>query len=367
MKRNLAEHILSVVLVTLLLMTLVFVTGEKQISPSAGEAQDLVSQSVIDPGNALHRALLKDALNLYYPANHARADSLLDAIDGSQTVDLFKDMQRAHLRERLTFAKFMQLLLMYAKFILVYVLVMGFTFYGVQTLAVWRFIRRKQVEGIPYEKPAQNKNRAVSVFSAKLTQWAHWLARKPGKIAVQFILMSPAYVLAYSIKSDFDEGSLIFMILLATVSNGLLLLYSNKFYAFLVAESRKGYVLTAIVKNLNNSYALNAPDGIRLRRMLAIRKRFDNHVFNHIYMNAGRQYLATLKEQASFLITGLIIIEMALNIHGYLNYELLQQLLYRNLDIVFIIILFIFYVVKATDILIDWQIYRRNKVYENLG
>jgi ABC-type dipeptide/oligopeptide/nickel transport system permease component len=88
-------------------------------------------------------------------------------------------------------------------------------------------------------------------------------------------------------------------------------------------------------------------------------------VFDHIFKNAQFQYLSTLKEQASFLITGLIIIEMALNIHGHLSYELLRQLLYKNYSIVTVIILGIFYTVKLTEIATDYFIHRQTLRYEN--
>jgi hypothetical protein len=82
-------------------------------------------------------------------------------------------------------------------------------------------------------------------------------------------------------------------------------------------------------------------------------------------MNARYQYISTVKEQAAFLVTGLIIIEMALNIQGYFSYELLKQLLYKNYDIVIVIILGIFYVVKGTEILIDYFKNREMMKFEN--
>jgi len=60
------------------------------------------------------------------------------------------------------------------------------------------------------------------------------------------VLFSPAYVIAYAIRTEFNTDTIIFMALLGVVSNGLLVTYANKFYAFLVAESRKGYVETGL-------------------------------------------------------------------------------------------------------------------------
>ena len=158
---------------------------------------------------------------------------------------------------------------------------------------------------------------------------------------------------------------MVFMVLLGVVSNGVLITYANKFYFFLVTESRKGYVETAIVKNCHSSYRFRGPDGIPLGAILRPVKKFRGHVFDHLYSNARHQYLPTIKEQASFLISGLIIIEMALNIHGHLTYEMLRQLLYKNYSTFVVMILFIFYTVKATEAVADYLMYRADRRLES--
>jgi hypothetical protein len=187
----------------------------------------------------------------------------------------------------------------------------------------------------------------------------------PAKTFAYAVLFSPAYVIAYSIRTEFNTDSSFFMILLGVLSNGLLVMYTNKFYAFLVAENRKGYVENAWVKNLRTSYSFSDKHGLSKGAVFRIRKQFSGHVFDHIFRNAQFQYLSTIKEQASFLITGLVIIEMALNIHGHLTYELLRQLLYRNYTLVAVIMLLIFYTVKMTEIVTDLTVNRESKRYEN--
>jgi hypothetical protein len=256
-----------------------------------------------------------------------------------------ENLQDSHLREGLSPKKLVRIFGMYLKFLAVYVIVMIITYYGVQTLGVLRFVRRKR-------GPAPGN--ALFKF-----------LKAAGRGIAYIILFSPAYVIAYSIRTEFNTDTLFFMILLAVASNGLLMMYANKFYAFLVAESRRGYVETAIVKNLNRSYSQKSRHGIPFGAMLRPVKRFDRHVFGHIYRNARFQYFSTIKEQACFLITGLIIIEMALNIHGHLSYEMLRQILYGNLDIVIVIVLGIFYTVKLTEILVDARMHREKAKYEN--
>ncbi len=229
------------------------------------------------------------------------------------------------------------------------------TYYGVQTLASWRFIRDRHAE---YLEIHSSKESLSTGFN--FTKIIYTIFRTIG----YFVLFSPAYVIAYSIRTEFKTDSVFFMIFLGVISNGLLIMYSNKFYAFLIAESRKGYIDTARVKNLNEKFTISQ-DGISLRSLLHPIKGFSGHLFEHIFKNAHFQYLSTIKEQASFLITGLVIIEMALNIHGHLNYELLRQILYKNYDIVILIVLSIFYTVKCTEIFADYLVHRELKKYEN--
>ena len=179
------------------------------------------------------------------------------------------------------------------------------------------------------------------------------------------ILFAPAYIIAYSLKSTFESGGYVFMIVLGVISNGLLVNYAYKFYTFLLNESRKGYVQNAIVKGLNNSYEWNTPGGISFLSVVKLKKSFPSHVFQHIYTNARYQYIPTMKQHASFLVTGLIIIEMALNIQGHLCYELLQDILFKRYDLALVIIFGIFLVVKATEVLVDYWFYFESQKYEN--
>lgn len=233
------------------------------------------------------------------------------------------------------------------RFLFVYVAVMVLTYYGAQTLALFRFVRTKQMTT---ELPSPIA--AAGTFVA----WT----------ILSFLLFAPGYVIVYSLKSVVDTSSIVLMIVLGVVSNGVLVNYAGKFYALLMNESRKGYVQTAAVKNVHSSYCWNTPDGIRMRRMFRLQKRFPGHVLDHILHNARYQYRSTLKEQASFVITGLVIIEMALNIQGHLCYELLQSMLFKNYDSVLGIMFVIFCAVKITDLAVDLWIWRADRHYANL-
>lgn len=233
------------------------------------------------------------------------------------------------------------------RFLFVYVAVMVLTYYGAQTLALFRFVRVKKSVVHP---PSPVASAAYAIAWTMLS----------------FLLFAPGYVIVYSLKSVIDTSSVFLMIILGVVSNGVLVNYANKFYTLLVNESRKGYVQTALVKNIHSSYEWNTADGIGLRRMVRFRKRFPGHVLDHILQNARHQYRSTLKEQASFVITGLVIIEMALNIQGHLCYELLQSLLFKNYDSVLGIMFVIFCAVKITDLAVDIWIWRSERRFANV-
>jgi hypothetical protein len=358
MKKKLIEHILSILFVSGVLLTfLVIIQKDKNDLQKRGqdEIESYLSLRFIDFDNPFHKALLKETLNIYYPDQKSSHDSLLTAIDQYRAEQFSDDLQKANLHKGLSRGKFNQLLFMYLKFILIYAVVMLFTYYGVQTMAVYRFVRKKQKRtSYIYELFHSLKNKPA------FNRWRDRLY-----IYLHAILFSPAYVIAYSLKTEFNTDTIFFMIALAVISNGLLITYTHKFYTFLTAESRKGYVQTAIVKNLNASFSHYEKGGISYTAMFQFKKNFKDHIFQHIFTNARYQYLSTIKEQASFLITGLIIIEMALNIQGHLSYELLQQILYKNFDIVIVIILGIFYAVKLTEILTDIIMNRESRKYDN--
>jgi hypothetical protein len=353
MKPKILEHCAAVVFVTIALLTgLVLVNtisrqGNKAEPAAVRAFGDL---SFVHFNNPFELALLKDAINLYYPGRHDLNDSLISVIVRFKERQFAAKLMDSRVSQNLTWERFFDIVLMYVKFLLVYVLVMALTWYGVQTLASIRFIYKKGV--------------AESPLSSIKTMIRHGLVLFASGVGI-FFLFCPAYVIAYAIRTEFNTDTVVFMILLGVVSNGVLITYTNKFYSFLVAESRKGYVDTAIVKNCRSSYRFRGADGIPLGALLQPFKKFRGHVFDHVFSNARYQYLPTIKEQASFLISGLIIIEMALNIHGHLTYEMLRQLLYKNYSMVVAIILLIFYTVKATEVVADCLMYKANKRLKN--
>ncbi|MCK5033403.1 MAG: hypothetical protein KAS18_07205, partial [Calditrichia bacterium] len=317
----------------------------------------------IDFDKPLHKSLLNESLHIFYDNN--TADSLFQIYE----IVLSKEQPASiQLSENdITIEKLIQTFVMFLKFVIVYILVLGLTYYGVQTLAVFRFVSGKQnkppllIRAIKNLKHLKKEISFLEGLKIIIESISHFI-KAVLKTIFYLILFSPAYVIAYSFKTKFDTDSIVFMIFLGVISNALLITYSQKFYIFLISESNKGYVETALVKNLNNDYSFKS---ILPSALFQLKKNFPEHVFNHIYINAQHQYYSTIKEQAAYLITGLIIIEMALNIHGHLGYDLMQNLLYQRYHMVLIVVFLIYLTVKATEIIVDIFIFKENKKYQN--
>lgn len=355
MRPAITQHVVSIVIITLVM--LVAVLSIEGVSSLHIEKKETVSDTfstlpTSSLSDSFEHALYSDCMNLFYPGRQDSNEVILNTIYRAREDRLNSTLTSSFHNQKLTPESVISIAKMYISFCIVYIIVMLLTYYGVQTLGTLRFILRQQHLYRTTHRAANTPIFGLIVLNA-------------AKVCAYLILFSPAYVIAYSIRTEFNTDSTIFMILLGVISNGLLVMYTNKFYTFLVTESRKGYIENALVKNLSAIYTFSPKRGIPLRAIFSLKKKFPGHIFEHIFKNARFQYLSTIKEQASFLITGLVIIEMALNIHGHLTYELLRQLLYQNYSHVLIIMLFIFYTVKATDILADTVIYREAKHYEN--
>ncbi len=358
MKNKLIEHITGIAFITVLIVILmvVFNTMRKNEETYAGSrVKEFLDISIQNPDDRFQRALLKDVMNIFYPDRAEYNDTIVKEILTIKSDQFNKRIQSTNTKKSLSTKVFLELTGMYLKFLFIYIVVMLLTFYGVQTLGSWRFVHEKHMEHLSIHNPVLYHKKRFSFTS---------ILFKLLKTFAYLILFSPAYVIAYSIRTEFNTDSIFFMIFLGVISNGLLMMYTNKFHAFLVSESRKGYIDTARVKNLNEDFTIS-PQGIPLNSLIHPFKMFKGHLFEHIFRNAHFQYLATIKEQASFLITGLVIIEMALNIQGHFNYELLRQLLFQNYSIVLVIVALIFYTVKFTEMFTDYLIHREIKRYEN--
>jgi len=358
MRVKIIQHVISILFIAIIFM----VSGYYLSSPAESEPGYSSSFSDIEFVNwndPLEKTIFHESLDFFFPAQTSRNDSIMAQLSGENLTDL----PSLSTRKNLTLKKFKQIMIMYAQFILVYLIVLIFTYYGAQSLAIFRFVKFQQKRS-SYLESIWNYVQSKEKKSIRII--GPLIVKSLLKGILIFILFSPAYVIAYSIKTRFDTDSIFFMILLGILSNGLLISYTQKFYTFLTAENKKGYIQTAKVKNLLQEYHSGHHEGISYKNIFKLHKSFDGHILQHIFINARFQNLASIKEQASFLISGLVIIEMALNIQGHLCYELLQNILYQNYQTVLLIVFCIFLLLKLTEIVCDFLIWNRSQKYENI-
>lgn len=366
MKNRLLEHGYSVAAVGLALFAAAWLLRSPAYSilyPADPLLYELATIDSLQPEKPFHRALLKESLDAFYPDQSARNDSLIDALIQWRRDTYLAAIESARIDRHWSWKKFYALVPMYGTFVVAFTVVIVLIYFGSPVIGLYQFIRYnrrpsdalswREAYRIVFQKSPGNLPRAIRRIGLLKTKWFV-------KAIAYGILFAPAYVVAYSFKTNFETDSLAFLIALGFGTNGLLITGAYKFFSILTSESRKGYVETARVKGLSADY-----EHLPLRAAVQPEKYFFHHVAGHIYKHAWFQYRPALKELASFAVTGLIIIEMALNIQGHLGYELLKNILYRNWDAVIVIIFGIFVLVKLTEAAADvWYGYEINR-YEN--
>jgi len=339
---NLRGHFYTIGFFSLIALGFIFFFQQQYTREKvAEERRKSITLNLEDPQT---RQIFEETLLLFYP-DAAQAELVKKEIEQAALQVYRRDKPQGQSSTIPALAG------MYLKFILVYLIVLYLTFQAVLRLGLWRFVREEKersnfsislwraMKHLVRQNSGPNR---LAAFQALL----RWLAYTFGYI----ILFSPAYVLAYAFKAEFSHSTIFVLLALGLVSNGLLVLYSNKFYHLLAVESRKGYVRTARAKNYRSAY-----EEISLIAILRYRPQaWAGHLLEQILPNARSQYWLTLKEQGAYLITGLIIIEMGLNIQGHLCYQLLQEVYFENWGRVVLISWGLFMLLKLTDIIVDF-------------
>ncbi|HTX98574.1 MAG TPA: hypothetical protein VMG09_01005 [Bacteroidota bacterium] len=366
MKSRTLEHLLSIVLVGLLfaaLLTWYNEGREREVSAREEAVHPYLAMDSVDFSDAYHRVLFRETVEAFYPSRDGLGDSLLASIDAYRMERFTRAEYKSGVSNVLTMDDLLRLSAMYAQFIVVFLCALVLTSMGGRALAIYRFVEAKQGAGTSGIR-----------FLRRLLQLRAGSPLRALVVVVQGILLlaaiavlySPAYVVAYALKGRLDLSSVVFLLLLAVLTNGALVNYAARYALLLAAASREGFVDTAVAKNLSTDWRWSATSGIPLRALLAPGRAAPGHVFHHIALQAEFQHRSSLKEHAAFLITGLIIIEMALNIQGHLGYDLLQNILYRRYDIVAAILFGMFLLVKVTALIIDVRSGREERRFANV-
>jgi hypothetical protein len=366
LRRIILEHLSAILVVGLVLVALAVlltsVENSTMLRPDAGVARYLAMRDV-DWSRPLHRELFHDSYRLLHSATEEAVDSVLRSIEETRIRDLTDPARKlGGERKTLTWDAAATLVPMYVVFIFVFLSVLGLTYLAARAMAIRKFILGKQ------GRASYLRRYVAAIRSGGVRSAAVRLGLLGGAVLqalASLVLFSPAYVVAYSLRTRLDTENVFFLILLAVVTNGVLVHYANRLYALLVTESRKGYVETAIVKGVRAGYMWDHREGLPRTVMLSPAQAAEGHVFHEIYRNARLQFIPSMKEHVTFVVTGLVIIEMALNIKGYLCYTLLQHMLFREYDIAIAIVFLIFVAVKVIEACIDgWHAFELRK-YSN--
>jgi len=142
MKSKLLVHLTSVVFVTGILLALLATFGGKSATthPVAEGTQDL---SFVDFSNPFQKALALDVMNIFFPGRFDENSRIVSSAASVQNKTLREKLQGSSEKQSLTWGRSGQLFEMFIKFLIVYAIVMLLTYYGVQTIGVWRFCRKK--------------------------------------------------------------------------------------------------------------------------------------------------------------------------------------------------------------------------------
>ncbi len=366
MKSRTLEHGLSIALVGAIFIAVLSWHNSWQAREEAARDEAVrpyLALDSVDYADAYHRQLFRETVSAFYPARTGLGDSLLASIDSRRMEKFTRSEFKSGVARTLSLDDIWRLGGMYLQFIAVFLCALVLTSAGGRGLAIYRFVESKQGAGTSGVRIVRNL-----LLAGSRSPFRFLLALLNGLVLllVVFVLYSPAYVVAYALKGRMDLNSVIFLLLLAVLTNGALVNYAARYALLLGAASREGFVDTAVAKSLSTEWAWKVPNGIPFRALLFPRREAPGHIFHHIALQAEFQHRSSLKEHAAFLITGLIIIEMALNIQGHLGYDLLQNILYRRYDIVAAILFGMFLLVKVTALVIDIRSDREQRKYANV-
>ncbi|RMH60262.1 MAG: hypothetical protein D6677_14065 [Calditrichaeota bacterium] len=347
-----ARHLISLALVSLVLISVAVLLDKATVNTLPADVKAWLELPYLDWQRESDRALVKEMLDYYQPD---RSSAHKDFVEKLTRIDRRKRQELARGIPQIVGinpATLHHLWDMYIRFILIYAASFLISYYGAVTLGLWKFIREAREEiAKPFSFLTLLRRREKDLLLWKMT--LRQAGRRMAKAVVYMLFFSPAYVIAYSFKSRFDTDMFLFVMLLGVISNGMLITYTQKFYTFLRQEKEKGYVALARVKGLSDDFRFNTEKGIALKNLLHWRKKFPGHLLDVIYENARYPFLRSLREMAAYLISSLVITEMALNVQGHLSYGMLQYVYYGDYAPVVLIVLGLFWLVKITEMIVD--------------
>lgn len=295
----------------------------------------------IDWQDPVHQAVVADMIEAANP--DADGEQIVRSVMRYQSDQLARGLAENRLQAGLVFHDPLTACWQFIQFSLFYAVVLLVSVYGAQTIGTYRFL-------LHIRKDEQESG--------------GW--RDAARTLLLFILFSPGFLVAYSLKAIWNADSWPVLIALGLLTNGSLALYSQKFLNLLLTTHHRGFIQMARVRGVNENFSPGKADGVPWRVLFSWNKSCPGHLLHHSMINARLDYSPTAREQAAFTVTCLIILEMALNIQGHFGYELLRQVLYQNVADVLVMMASLFLLVRVTEWLVDIQRYRKQQFMDVL-
>jgi len=367
-KSKIIRHLAGLLIFGSLLLIVSFSnTNKRNITDRYSEVISIFFDSGLDINSSYDRELFEDAVTNFFSVNKKKSGSLITKLNEFiEKKFTEKELKTGSVKKTLSVEVISEIFRKFLKFILFFAIVEFLIFYLAERLASLKFYlefngmnkfyrligkffneRKKQ-----YYPDKLNYKQAFLLFIGALIRFTAYL-----------VLFSPVYVVAYILKFNSENVTFIWIIIFGVFTNGVLITAINRFFQLLNSEKKRGYVETLRVKNMpmfseNNSREM-------LTSLIKIKITFGETIFSQIFESAHLQFVGSFKQISRFVITGLIIIGMALNIQSGLFYEMLQSFLSKEIDILFFILFLIFFSVKLVDVFIDLYSLKLESKYDN--
>ena len=364
LKAEIESHLISLFFFTFIFLVAIFISYNTVKENPYADIDKLLKKSGLSLQNELDRAVIKDVLKNYF--GNEKAKNLTEKIEKYRS-EILTNGNFKSVGNKLNLTSFKSILSKWINFLFLFGISAFLLFYFSESFALvklkllklgksnFALLLLKEINAVKDNPSGYKKTHLNEVLKLIFFILV--------KIFAYLILFSPVYIVAYVFKFNYENISTLAYLILTLFTNGMLILSVNKFFLLLQGELNKGYVLTDKIKGVKTGFTKD--DGISFARIFSFHKNFGIHILKSVYLNAHRQFIYDFKEISRFLITGIVIVELSLNIQNGFFYEMLQHLMRNEVDILLTIILLVFISVKVSDILITYFFYRENLKYEN--
>ncbi len=364
LKAEIESHLISLFFFTFIFLVAIFISHNTVKENPYADIDKLLKKSGLSLQNELDRAVIKDVLKNYF--GKEKAKNLTEKIEKYRS-EILTNGNFKSVGNKLNLTSFKSILSKWINFLFLFGISAFLLFYFSESFALvklkllklgksnFALLLLKEINAVKDNPSGYKKTHLNEVLKLIFFILV--------KIFAYLILFSPVYIVAYVFKFNYENISTLAYLILTLFTNGMLILSVNKFFLLLQGELNKGYVLTDKIKGVKTGFTKD--NGISFARIFSFHKNFGIHILKSVYLNAHRQFIYDFKEISRFLITGIVIVELSLNIQNGFFYEMLQHLMRNEVDILLTIILLVFISVKVSDILITYFFYRENLKYEN--